>query len=384
MDWAGKKEEIGRLFAQNFEDFGEIGASVSIWNGESEVVDLAGGFQDRQKTIPWTRDTLVLVWSATKALAAGTLLAVLEAENLDLERKVADFWPEFAQNGKSEISVAELLSHRAGLSGLLDSDIPVWDHAAVAAALAAQSPLWKPGFCHGYHARTFGFLVDELVRRLTGDTLGTQWRSLFGDPMGLDFWIGLPEERLNTVASVFPAKNSGGLPDDAFWRAMATPDSLTKRAFSTPVGLASVASMNTPEARRASLPALGGIGTASALGQWYAMLAQGGEWRGRRYFQRETVAKMSRILTQGEDLVTLEPSAFSCGFMLDPLEANGIKLRRLYGPSRRAFGHPGAGGSHAFADPENGIAFAYVMNQMEFGIFPNAKSLRLVEAVYAD
>ncbi len=374
--------QLGSLFEENFTALGELGASVSIWRGGREVLSLASGFHDRQKTQPWTSDTPVLIWSATKALAAGTLLAVLEEDGIELDRHVADFWPQFAAAGKGEITLSQLLSHRAGLPGLLDPAISVFDHDAVCAALANQAPQWKPGEFHGYHTRTFGFLVDELVRRLAGQPLGTLWRTLFGDPMELDLWIGLPPERLASVAAVFPARNPGGLPDNAFWRAMADRNSLTHLAFSTPAGLASVASMNTPAARLASLPAIGGIGTARALGKWYAMLANDGEMDGRRYFSPATLAQMSRILTQGNDLVTLEHTAFSCGFMLDPLDANGMKLRSLYGPSLRAFGHPGAGGSHAFADPEHGLAFAYVMNQMELGIFPNAKSLRLVDALY--
>ncbi|MEO7931771.1 MAG: serine hydrolase domain-containing protein [Chthoniobacterales bacterium] len=375
--------ELELLFEENFTELGELGASVSIWREGREILSLAAGFQDRQKTQPWTADTPVLIWSATKALAAGTLLAVLEEEDIELERHVADFWPQFAAAGKREITLAQLLSHQAGLPGLLDSAISVFDHEAVCNALANQTPLWKPGEFHGYHTRTFGFLLDELVRRLTSQPLGAMWRTIFGDPMELDLWIGLPAERLDSIAPVFPARNSGGLPDNAFWRAMAAPDSLTRLAFSTPAGLASIASMNTPAARLASLPAIGGIGTAHALGKWYAMLANGGEMDGQRYFSPETIAQMSRILSQGDDRVTLEHTAFSCGFMLDPIDANGMKLRSLYGPSPRAFGHPGAGGSHAFADPENGLAFAYVMNQMELGIFPNAKSLRLVDALYA-
>lgn len=242
--------------------------------------------------------------------------------------------------------------------------------------------MWLPGSQHGYHTRTFGFLLDELVRRLTGQPLGTIWRTAFGDPLNLNLWIGLPTDRLDAVASVFPARNPGGLPDTPFWRAIADPQSFTKIAFSTPSGLASVASMNTPEARQASLPAIGGIGTARALGKWYAMLANGGEMDGRSYLSPDSLAQMSRVLTQGNDVVSLEYTAFSCGFMLDPISDSREKLRHLFGPSKRAFGHPGAGGSHAFADPENRISFAYVMNQMELGIFPNAKSLRLVDALY--
>lgn len=383
MELSAKTEALQRIFGENFATGGELGASVSIWQAGREIISLSGGFQNREKTRTWTADTLVLFWSATKALAAGTFLAVLDQNRIELHRTVAEFWPEFSAAGKQSITLAQILSHQAGLPGLVDRTVSVFDHESVCAALADQAPLWTPGTAHGYHTRTFGFLLDELIRRITGQTLGTLWRTLFGDPLRLQIWIGLPAEMFNVVAPVFPARNSGGLPDNPFWRAMADRDSLTNLAFSSPVGLASVASMNTPIARQASLPAIGGIGTAHSLGKWYAMLANGGEMDGKRYFSRQILAQMSQIFVQGNDWVTLEHAAFSTGFMLDPLDQNGMKLRSLFGPSPMAFGHPGAGGSHAFADPENNIAFAYVMNQMELGIFPNAKSLRLVEALYA-
>ena len=383
MDFRSQAGKIEALFRRNFEEFGEVGASVSIWHEGQEVVSLAGGFEDRQKTTAWTRETAVLFWSATKALAAGTLLAVLKQERVELDRNVAAIWPEFGAAGKRDITLTQLMSHQAGLPGLVDRSISVFDHEAVCSALAQQTPLWEPGTRHGYHTRTFGFLLDELVRRMTGKTLGQMWRELFAEPMDLEIFIGLSVDSAMSVAPVFPARNSGGLPDTLFWRAMADRDSLTNLAFSTPAGLASVASMNTAEARQVSLPAIGGIGTAHALGKWYAMLAQGGEWDGRRYFSDSSLREMSEIVSQGDDVVTLEHTAFSCGFMLDPILANRLKLHSVFGPSLRAFGHPGAGGSHAFADPENGISFAYVMNQMELGIFPNAKSLRLVNALYS-
>lgn len=370
--------EIVSVFQENFAQRGELGASVSIWRDGREVLSLADGFQDRQKTQPWTASTRVLFFSATKGLAAGTTLTVLEREHLALDRPVASVWPEFAKNGKSGITFGHVLSHQAGLCGVSSTPPPsLLDHDAVADALAKQAPLWEPGSQHGYHTRTFGFLLDEIVRRITKQTLGELWRDIFGDPLGLDLWIGLPEELVNDVASIFPARSSGGVPDDDFWRAMAKRGSLTQLAFSTPAGLTAVSSMNTPEARTASLPAMGGIGTASSLGKWYDLLANGGHG----IVSPATIQKMSTPLTSGFDAVTLQMTAFSAGFMQDPVGPHG-KIRHLFGPSTRAFGHPGAGGSHAFADLENGVAFAYVMNQMEIGIFPNPKSLRMIEALY--
>ena len=355
---------------------------MSIWHEGREVLSLAGGWRDRAQTIPWTDDTLVLIWSITKGLAASCLLHVLAADGIGLETPVADLWPEFARNGKAAITLAELLSHRAGLMALDDPDASIFDHAAVAAAVAAQRPV-DIGANHGYHARTYGFILDELVRRRRpAHTLGSYWREQFGEPLGLDLWIGLPEELDARVASVYPARMTGGKPIDAFYDALGDQASLTRRAFGGPKGLHSVASMNTPAARRAGLASLGGIGTARALGKFYGMLANGGALDGRTYFPAHALAWMSTTLADGPDAVLCLETAFSAGFMKDPLGADGHKLRTRFGPSLRAFGQPGAGGGHAFADPERNIGFAYLMNQMELGVLPNEKSLSLVSAIY--
>lgn len=362
-------DAVREQFAENFASRGELGASVSIWQHGEEILSLSHGWRDRAKTIPWTADTLVLVWSITKGLAAACLLHALAAEGVGLHEPVAALWPEFAQHGKGSVTLAQLLSHQAGLAALDDLAPSILDHAAVAAALAAQAPNWPSAEnAHGYHARTYGFLLDEILRRLRpGQTLGGYWRAHFGEPLGLDLWIGLPEEQEGRVASVFPARSGGSQPLDPFYDALADEESLTRRAFMAPSGLQSVASMNAPEVRRLALPSLGGIGSARALGKFYATL---------------NADAASRPLTSGPDRVLLHETAFSAGFMLDPVDAAGRKRRSLFGPSRTAFGQPGAGGGHAFAEPENGIAFAYVMNQMELGVLPNEKSLSMVRALY--
>ncbi len=370
-------------FAENFVARGELGAGLSIWQAGREVLSLAEGWTDRQKTAPWKPDTLVLLWSITKGLAAACLLRVLDQDDIPLETPVAALWPEFGVNGKADVTLARLLSHQAGLAALDDTEVSILDHAGVAAALAAQAPAWPSEEGHGYHARTYGFLLDELLRRRRpGATLGGYWREAFGDPLGLDLWIGLPDDVAGRVAGVLPARAANNRLLGAFYEALADENSLTRRAFAAPRGLHSVASMNTPEARRASLPSLGGIGSAHALGKFYAMLANGGQMEGASYFSPRALAWMSVTLTTGPDQILQTPTAFSAGFMQDPRDANGRKLRQTFGPSPRAFGQPGAGGGHAFADPDNGIAFAYVMNQMELGVMPGEKSLRIVEAIY--
>ncbi len=373
-------ERLTGLFEENFTQFGELGASVCVWRDGREVLSLAAGWKDRQQTEPWNEGTMVLVWSATKGPAAACVLHACQEHGIVPTTLVAEVWPEFAQAGKERVTMAEMLSHRAGVPAIA---APVLDHAAVAAALAAQAPEWPLGEGHGYHPRTFGFLADEVVRRIAGVRLGEYWRTHFAEPLAIDFWIGLPAERANEPASVFPAKSSPPK-GDPFYAAFLTPGSLTSRAFSSPHGLHSVASMNTPEARIAGFPAFGGVGTAHSLAKFYAMLAGGGVLEGRRFFDSHTIDWMTTTLTQGRDRVLLMETAFSAGFMRDPTDTSGHKTRASFGPSLSAFGHPGAGGSFAFADPENRLAFAYTMNQMEPGVLPNAKSLRLVAAVYAE
>lgn len=375
-------ERIAQLFAENFASRGEIGASVSVWQYGREILSLADGWCDRQQTRPWTADTPVLVWSASKGPAAACVLHAMHEHGLTLKTKVADVWPEYAQAGKSSVTLGQALSHQAGVP-VLDQVVSVMDHEAVAIAIAAQAPHWIPGEAHGYAPRVHGFLLDELVRRIANQTLSEFWRVNFQQPMNLEFWFGVPPEVEAQVASVFPAK-SAPPKDDRFYSAFATPGSFTVRAFGSPSGLHSVASMNTPESRRASLPGFGGIGTARGLAKFYSMLASGGIMEGREYFSADTLGWMTQTLTQGDDRVLLMETAFSAGFMKDPVGADGQKVRRNCGPSRQAFGHPGAGGSHAFADPESGISFAYVMNQMEPGVLPGRKSLDLVEALFAD
>lgn len=378
-----KKARIEAHFRENFALRGELGASLSIWEHGREVLSLADGWMDRKKGRPWTAKTPVLVWSCTKPVASASVLHALAREGVPLSTPLSVLWPEFKQCGKDRVTLAQVLSHQAGLAAL---DIPAQtlDHAAVAEALALQVPNWTPGLAHGYHPRTYGYLLDEILRRVEGTpgmTLGHYWQTHFAVPLGLDFWIGLPEEKLDAVASVHPPKLHGLACDPVFYKALNDRETLTARAFASPRGLSGPASMNTPKARMASLPAFGGIGTAHALGKFYAMLACGGALEGIRFF--ESITPMTKRLTNGADRILLRPSAFGAGVMLDPLDASGKKLRHLFGPSLTAFGQPGSGGSLAFADPENGLSFAYVMNQMELGVMPNEKALGLVAALYS-
>ena len=370
-------QRLKPLFDENFEKFGELGAAVSVWQNGKPIIDLYGGFCDGSREKSWTRDTLVLVWSATKGIGSACLLHALQQRNIELKRFVADFWPEFAQAGKDKITLEQLLSHQAGLCAL-DQRVDVLDYGGVIRALEAQAPLWPPGNGHGYHARTFGFLLDELVRRITGNTLSDYWQKNFAQPLELDFWIGLPEAQNSRVATIYAAK-SGKPPEPAeFYRDLVTAGTLARKTFTSPHGLNVISKMNDPQIRAQPNVSFGGIGSASALAKFYSVLANGGEVNGQTLFSRKTIEEMTATLSDGIDRVFQIPTAFSAGFMKDSRDV----ARRMFGRTAMSFGHPGAGGSHAFADPENNIAFAYVMNQMEQSVLPNEKSLRLVDAIY--
>ena len=371
-------ERLAQLFDENFSRYGELGAAVSVWRHGKSILELHGGFRDAEREQPWTADTIVLFWSATKGLGSACLLHALQERGIGLDRRVAEFWPEFAQAGKNEITFTQLLSHQAGLSAL-DETGDVLDYSAVIAALEKQKPLWPPGTAHGYHARTFGFLVDECVRRITGKRIAEYWRENFAGPLGLEIWIGLPAEKQTRTATIYSAKAGGEQKPAEFYRQLLTPGTLVRKTFTSPAGLHSIAAMNTAENRALEIVSFSGIGSASSLAKFYGMLANGGELDGRRYFKPETIAQMTTTLASGVDRILQIPTAFSAGFMKDPPAAP----LRIFGPSASAFGHPGAGGSNAFADPENGIGFAYVMNQMEQSLLPNEKSLRLVDAIYS-
>jgi CubicO group peptidase (beta-lactamase class C family) len=382
MDGDGSQllQRLKPLFQENFEKFGELGAAVSVWQNGKPILELCGGFRDVRREQPWTSDTLVLVWSATKGIGSACVLHALQQQNIDISERVAEFWPEFARTGKEEITLAQLLSHQAGLCAL-DRRVDVLDYDAVIRALEAQKPLWPPGTAHGYHARTFGFLLDELVRRIAGKTLSDYWQENFARPLKLDFWIGLPENENSRVATVYAARSgpaAAGPEPKQFYNDLTTPGTLARKTFTSPYGLHVISKMNDPAIREQAIVSFGGIGSASALAKFYSMLASGGKVDGQTFFSEKTIAWMTTTLTDGMDRVFQIPTAFSAGFMKDSRNA----ARKIFGPSGSSFGHPGAGGSHAFADPKNEIAFAYVMNQMEQSLLPTEKSLRLVDAIY--
>lgn len=372
----GAVARVRAAFEDNFAGGQEIGAEVCVWQDGREVLRFGGGWRDAAKTMPWTADTIVFCWSATKGPAAACALHALQEAGVALGARVTEVWPEFGAAGKDRVTLADLLAHRAGLAVLEETGLDIFDLEGVADALAAQAPNWAPGTAHGYAPRTFGYLLDALVRRTAGMPLGAYWRKAFGDPLALPFWIGLPAELDGHVARMHAARVEDLKEPGPFERALSDPDSLTARSFAQPSGLTGAAATNRPEVWRAAIPSFGGIGNARSLARFYERLAAG------EFFRGPWAEALTRRVSNGPDLVLQQPTAFSAGFMMDPLDEAGAKMRATLGSSVQAFGHPGAGGSLAFADPENRIGFAYVMNRMENGVLRESRPARLGQALY--
>ncbi len=371
-------DSIEARFRENFEKQGELGAAISIWKDGEEILSLADGWTTREKTTLWTTDTLVPVWSATKGPAAvATLLALQFEAKLSPHEKVSTLWPELLAARKSDLTFAQLLAHQSGLSALSPENRPhILDRKAVCRALENQQPFWKPGTAHGYHPRTIGFLLDEIVRRATGGiSLGRYWSKKIANPLDIDFHIGnLTEDTINRLATIYPPSLKHPAEEEIpFYRALGEtkPESASLAAFSSPSGLARLSDINKLEFLQPGIPSLGGVGSARSLAKFYSSL-----------ITNKKRVLFTNTISSENDITLLLPTRFSAGFMLDPIVKNGTKCRQIFGPSKTAFGQPGAGGCHAFADPENGLSFAYVMNQMEPGILPNEKALGIVSALY--
>ena len=363
---------IEKIFEENFNQYGELGASVSIWQHGVEILNLAHGWCEREQQRPWNKDTLVPVYSATKGPASATLLMLLEENGLTPESRVTQVWDKFPNENAT---FAEMMSHQCGLSAL-DKAESVFDYRAVIAAIEAQEPSWELGDGHGYHPRTYGFLLDECVRILTGETLGQVWRTRIAEKLDLDLFIGLPEVEFDRVAKLYPGKMDKSELESGFYREFNQPNTLVRKAFGSPRGLHAVHEMNTAEAWQSALPAMGGVATAAALAKFYQAAIGAID-----FFEGDVLEWMQESQSMGDDKVLITPTHFTCGFQKDPLDASGQKIRHNYGKSMTAFGHPGAGGSHAFGDPDSGISFAYTMNQMDLSVLPGVKSSRMISAV---
>ena len=379
-------EEVQAEFGRNFAERGEVGAACAAYHEGEKVVDLWGGCCKARRRTPWQEDTLVLVFSATKGLAAMTLALAHSRGRLDYDERVAAYWPEFAQGGKDEITVRQLLAHQAGLCVVdeaLDLDT-LADPEALAAALACQAPAWPPGSRHGYHALSLGWYEGEILRRVDPQhrTLGRFFQEEIARPLGIEFYIGLPREIPSSrLASMqfFRLPNPFRIDDDlrALYKTMCNPRSLAFRAFTNPrPTLKNLVALWNRSFLALENPAFAGVGQVRAMARAYSVLATGGRELGLR---PETLAALTAppaLPPAGtRDEVLHVDTCFSLGF-LRPFE--GYR----FGCSRRAFGAPGAGGSLAFADPDARASFAYAPNKMGMALFDDPREKALREAFY--
>ncbi|GAA3799334.1 serine hydrolase domain-containing protein [Streptomyces chiangmaiensis] len=368
---------VRAAFEENFRGRQELGAAVAVTlNGET-VVDLWGGWADAARTRPWERDTVVNVWSTTKGPAALCLHILADRGLLDLDAAVTEYWPEFAAAGKGSVRVRHLLSHRAGLSGLREphSAQELYDWELTVARLAATEPWWEPGTRSGYHALTYGFLVGEVVRRVSGLLPGAFLEREVTGPLGIDFTIGLPEKESGRAAELVqpPVTDSS---EQAAVFSQLTPVALA--ALANPV--VGAAEANSPEWRAAELPALNGHGTARAVAALYGIFAGRGTWGGRQVLSAEAAERVREGQGSCRDLV------LGAGLGRDTEVALGLWLSGAegsYGPNPRAFGHDGFGGSCGLTDPEAGLSLGYVMNRMGPHIADDPRKMALVDALYS-
>jgi CubicO group peptidase (beta-lactamase class C family) len=346
-------EGVADAFRDNLERQGELGAAFAAYVGERKVVDLWGGTADREAGVPWTRDTLQVVFSGSKGLTAGCLLLLIDAGRLALGDPVAEHWPEFGQAGKDAITIGELISHRAGLPAVTAplelGDIT--DPVRMAKLLAGQEPRWFGGARCAYHALTFGWLCDAIVRRVSGLSIGRLFADRIAGPLGLEAWIGLPVELLPRVSRLAV--------DDAFGPGVPLADEAYGRLiYANPPTFAEPLPWNTDAYRMAEIPAAGGIASARAMARYYACLAKGGELGGVRIWSEEVTRLAMEPLSDGADPYDGERCHYSTGFELQKPE------HMFLGPVERAFGHPGAGGSTHGAWPDAHVGFSYAMNLM--------------------
>jgi CubicO group peptidase (beta-lactamase class C family) len=367
-------EPVRDAFVANFEQQGEVGAAFCVHLNGRRIVDLWGGVTAPGASDPYTADSLQMVMSTTKGVVAIAAHILAEEGRLDFDAPVAQYWPEFAAEGKGTMPVRWLFSHRAGLAAidrpLTVEDVYAWD--PVVAALAAQRPNWEPGSGHGYHALTYGWLAGEVIRRASGMSVGRFVAERVASPLGLEFWIGLPDALNARVAPQIPAPPpTPSAPADPFTARLADPKSLMHRAFTNPAGLFTAA--NLPAFRAAEVPAANGIGTARALSRLYAACI--GEVDGVRLLNPETVERAMRTEAHGEDLVVGYETRYGTGFQLS------FPSRPMAGAG--SFGHYGMGGSVGFAHPSRGLSFGYVMNQMLSPSGPDPRTTALIRAVLA-
>ena len=355
---------VKELFLELHKTDREIGSSFAVYKDGNPVIDIWGGFSDKDKINSWQQNTLATVWSTTKGVAAITIAYAYEKGLLDYEEKVSKYWPEFGCNGKEDITVGMLLSHQAGICGSNTNEVSdYYDQKTMASELAQMTPIWEPGTASGYHSMTYGWLTSELIIRITGKTLGNYFRDEIGNPNEIDFYIGLPEAEEDRVAEMipFPKENneSSNHPNDAQIASGRGPNLLKHQ--------------NTREWRAAEIPSANGQGCASAIAKLYSLVVTDQE--SIKILNNSTIKTMTEERITNRDLVLDVVTRWGSGFIM-----NMHKV--IYGPQETSFGHSGWGGSCGFGDPVNKIGISYVMNNMKNNFAADGRSLELINKTY--
>ena len=364
-------------FVSNFDEFGEVGAAVAVTIDGKPVIDLWWGVADKDTMNPWQRDTIVTVYSTTKGMTTICAHRLVEQGLLDLNALVAKYWPEFAQAGKAEVPVHMLLTHRAGLPTVSEGlpEGAVFDWETMTDALARQKPFWEPGTRHGYYGLAFGWLVGEVVRRISGKSLGTFFRDEVALPLGLDFHIGVDPKHDARIATMYTAVVSLEVARQMGQRQQDVQERMGPELLAARGNISIQGAHNSEAWRRSEIPAANGHSDARSLARVYGALACGGSLDGVAVLSPESIARATTEQAAGPDAMLPNPTRFAQGFCLS--------MDGYMGPNPRSFGHPGAGGSLGFADPDRRVGFGYVMNQMKAGLQGDwTTSRRLIDALY--
>jgi CubicO group peptidase (beta-lactamase class C family) len=360
-------ESVRDAFAANFANDGDVGASFCATKDGEIVVDLWAGVADAETGKPWERDTIVNVYSTTKTMCALTALLLADRGELDFAKPVAHYWPEFAANGKAAVTVAQLMSHSAGLSGWKEKvskdDLYDWDKAT--ALLATQAPFWEPGTAPGYHAMTQGFLVGEVVRRIAGVSLGTLFRTEIAEPLGADFHIGLPASEDDRVATLIPPPVGQGIAD-------MTDRPLTANMAGNPA--INPLETRTRAWRAAEMPAANGHGNARSVAMVQTLVANAGVSGGKRILSEAGVRRALESQIQGDDLVLGIPVHYGLGY--------GLPGGQMPFPNPNSCYWGGYGGSLVINDLDARTTFAYVMNKMAGTTVGDLRAFSLAMAMW--
>jgi len=362
-------EQFGRvkdLFQELHTSGKEKGSSYAVYKDGEAIIDIWSGFSDADETKPWERNNLATVWSTTKGVAAITCALAVERGLLDYSEKVSYYWPEFSVNGKEDITVEMLLSHQAGICGAQTDEVnDYYDQELMASKLANMKPIWEPGTASGYHSMTFGWLTTELIKRVTGKTLGVYFREEIGNDRDIDFYIGLPESEENRVAEMIPFSK-----EDNNQNENAEPNDAQKASGSGPNLLKP---QNTRAWRAAEIPSANGQGSAYGLAKLYSLIVPSDP--SLKILKDSTVDAMTRSRIEGRDMVLGVVTRWGAGFIMN-------KHKVIYGPVEESFGHSGFGGSCAFGDPKNKLGISYVMNKMKNNAAGDGRSIALINETY--